>query len=34
MHGKLFYGVIALSSACAAIYGYHRFKLIRPGVLR
>ena len=30
MKGKLFYIVIALSSIGAAIFGYHRFKLIRP----
>jgi hypothetical protein len=30
MKGKLFYIVIAISSIAAAIYGYHRFKLIRP----
>ena len=30
MKEAVFWALVALSSVCAGIYGYHRFKLIRP----
>ena len=30
MREAILWALVALSSVCAGIYGYHRFKLIRP----